>query len=96
VPQQDAPIAAALVILTQFLGAALFTSIAKTVFLVSIKSALRKHVPTLDANELINSGVRDIRQAVPANLVHEALMAYNEAVVNVFVSLLFVIEELTG
>ncbi|KAI3324636.1 hypothetical protein HD806DRAFT_534102 [Xylariaceae sp. AK1471] len=80
VPRGDAPITAVLVMLAHFLGAALFTSITKTAFLVAVKSALRKHVPALDANALIYSGVRDIWQTVPAGLVNDALMAHNEAI----------------
>ncbi|KAI8629003.1 MFS general substrate transporter [Xylariaceae sp. FL1651] len=84
VSRQDAPIASAFVVLNQFLGAALFTSVAKTVFVSSIGPALHRNVPSLASDKLIDSGVQDIAQVVPAELVHGTLVAFNEALVNVF------------
>ncbi len=71
---------------SQYFGGAIFASIAKTVFTSSIGPAVEKYAPGLDPFVLINNGVTDLRDVVPAEELTGALLAYNNSLDYVFVS----------
>ncbi|KAI1076235.1 MFS general substrate transporter [Whalleya microplaca] len=84
VPQEDASIASAYAMFSQYLGGALFAGVAKTIFTSSVGAALRKFAPEIDPSLLIDSGVTEIAGVVPADQLKGALLAYNEAIDHVF------------
>lgn len=85
-PRQDASIGTAYAMFSQLLGGAIFSALAKTIFTSSIGSALRKFAPGIDPDLLIDSGATEIAKVVPANQIEGALLAYNEAIIHIFVS----------
>ncbi|RFU34755.1 hypothetical protein B7463_g1535, partial [Scytalidium lignicola] len=84
IPPEDASIGASYVMFSQYLGGAIFASIAKTVFTSSIRPALLKYAPSVNSNFLVDSGVTNLRDVIPAKDLSGALLAYNEAVDHVF------------
>ncbi|CAJ2500784.1 Uu.00g036370.m01.CDS01 [Anthostomella pinea] len=83
-PREDASIASAYAMFSQFLGGAFFTSIAKSIFTSSIGDALHQFAPGVDPDLLINSGVTDFIKILPQELLQGALLAYNQAIDHVF------------
>ncbi|KAI2604641.1 MFS general substrate transporter [Hypoxylon sp. NC1633] len=84
VPKEDASIGTAYAMFSQLLGGAFFSAIAKTVFTSSVGPALEKFAPSVDPNLLINTGVTELIAVIPADQLQGALLAYNEAINNVF------------
>ncbi|KAH8815994.1 major facilitator superfamily domain-containing protein [Xylogone sp. PMI_703] len=83
-PPEDSSIGASLVMFSQYLGGAIFTSAAKTVFTASIGPAVAKHAPSIDPSLLIDSGITNLRNVIPPRELAGALLAYNEAIDHVF------------
>lgn len=71
---------------TQYFGGAIFAAVAKTVFTSSLGPALLEYAPSIDPNLLINSGVTNLREAIPPEYLEGALLAYNKSIDHVFVS----------
>ncbi|KAI0000240.1 MFS general substrate transporter [Xylariaceae sp. FL0662B] len=84
VPQEDVSIASAYAMFSQYLGGALFSSIAKTIFASSVRTAVQKFAPDVETSLLISSGVTKIAGLVPAGWFEGVLLAYNEAIDHVF------------
>lgn len=86
-PAEDASIGASYVMFSQYLGGAVLASASKSVFTSSIGPALREFAPNIDPRLLINSGVRDLRTLVPESALPGTILAYNDSIRHVFVSL---------
>ncbi|KAI1479166.1 MFS general substrate transporter [Daldinia eschscholtzii] len=84
VPREDASIASAYAMFSQLLGGAIFSAVAKTIFTSSIGTALHKFAPEIDPSLLINTGATEITKVIPSSQVEGALLAYNEAINNIF------------
>ncbi|KAI1804259.1 MFS general substrate transporter [Daldinia bambusicola] len=84
VPREDASIASAYAMFSQLLGGAIFSALAKTIFTSSIGTALHKFAPDIDPSLLINTGATEITKVIPPSQVAGALLAYNEAINNIF------------
>ncbi|KAI1464425.1 MFS general substrate transporter [Daldinia caldariorum] len=84
VPREDASIASAYAMFSQLLGGAIFSALAKTIFTSSIGPALHKFAPDIDPSLLINTGATEITKVIPKSQVKGALLAYNEAINNIF------------
>ena len=85
-PAEDASLGSSSVMFAQYFGGAIFAAVANTVFTSSIGPSLLKYAPSIDPSLLINSGVTNLRQIIPADELPGALLAYNEATDRVFVS----------
>jgi hypothetical protein len=78
----------ALVVFTQFFGAAIFIAFGQTTFTNSLGPALREFSPNVTAKFVIDTGATNLRDVVPAGQLAGVLMAYNQALTHIFVSLL--------
>ncbi|PVH87890.1 MFS general substrate transporter [Cadophora sp. DSE1049] len=83
-PAEDASLGSAYVLFAQYFGGALFAAVSKTVFTSSIGPAVSKYAPGLNSTLLINSGVTELRQKVPAEYLEGAILAYNQSINHVF------------
>ncbi|KAI8957603.1 MFS general substrate transporter [Daldinia sp. FL1419] len=84
VPKEDASMASAYAMFSQLLGGAIFSAVAKTIFTSSIRTALREFAPEIDPSLLINTGATEITKVIPSSQVEGALLAYNQAINNIF------------
>ena len=82
-----------IVIFCQFFGGALILAVAEVDFSTSLRSALKQHAPGVDANLIFDVGAAGVRDAITSEQLPGVLRAYNQAVVNVFVSLIFCADE---
>lgn len=90
VPREDASIASAYCMFSQFLGSAFFSSLAKTIFTSSIPPAVAQYAPFLkDPNFLIQMGATELPEHFRGPQLDGVTDAYNAAIVNVFVSVFF-------
>ena len=80
VPRASMPIAMAILILCQNLGAAVFLTLAQTVFSNSLHSAITKDAPDVSADAVLASGAPMIRTFVSAQQLPGVLRAYSKAV----------------
>ena len=80
VPRVSIPTAMAILILCQNLGAAVFLTLAQTVFSNSLHSAITKDAPGVSADAVLAGGARMIRTLVSAQQLPEVLRAYSKAV----------------
>lgn len=87
VPREDASIASAYCMFSQYLGSALFSSLAKTIFTSSIATGVAQYAPYLkDPSYLINMGASELPEHFRGSQLDDVTDAYNAAIVNVFVS----------
>ena len=70
----------AILILCQNLGAAVFLTLAQTVFSNSLHSAITKDAPGVSADAVLAGGAGMIRTLVSAQQLPEVLRAYSKAV----------------
>jgi len=80
VPRASIPTAMAILILCQNLGAAVFLTLAQTVFSNSLHSAITKDAPGVSADAVLAGGARMIRTLVSAQQLPGVLRAYSKAV----------------
>jgi hypothetical protein len=76
------------IIFAQTIGGTIFVSVAQTVFANKLLSSLHAHVPGLDPLVVIGNGASGLRSAVGKvgeRFVPDVLLAYNEAISDVFV-----------
>lgn len=78
-----------IVVFCQFFGGALIIALAEVDFSASLRSALKKYAPGVDANLIFDVGAAGVRGAVTGEQLPGVLKAYNQAIVNVFVSFVF-------
>lgn len=86
VPSEDASIASAYAIFARFFGGALFNCVAKTIMTSSLPSALAKYAPDVDPRVFANIGITETHEVVSAAQLPGVFLAYNKAIINVFVS----------
>lgn len=78
--KKDVPTGVSLMFFTQMLAGAIFISVGQNVFDSKLVSGLVQLVHGLSPLEVVNTGATDLRKVVPANHLHEVLVAYNSAV----------------
>lgn len=79
-PRASIPVAMAILILCQNLGAATFLTLGQTVFSNSLHSAIEKDAPGVEADTVLEGGARMIRTIVSARQLPGVLRAYAKAV----------------
>ena len=77
--KQDVPIGASLMFFMQSLGGSLFLSVSQNVFSNRLIAGL--HGKTLN---VVNAGATELRHLVPSSELRSVLVAYNQALVDVF------------
>jgi MFS family permease len=78
------PMALVMLSFTQEFGGIFILSITQNVFLSRLAHNLATQVPGLDPDKVLSSGALGVVNAVPAKYRDQVLVAYNEALVNVF------------
>ena len=86
-PPSIMSIGTSIVVFSQFFGSACGLALAETDFSSSLKSALRKYAPGVNAELVSELGAVGLRGAVGSEQLPGVLKAYNEAVTHTFVSL---------
>jgi len=81
-----------MVVFSHFFGSACGLALAETDFSNSLKSALRKYSPGVNAELVSELGAVGVRGAVGTEQLPGVLKAYNEAVTYTFVSLSRLVE----
>lgn len=76
--------ASAITMWSTFFGGAIILSLAQTVFINLLKSALHHYVPSLDAGRIISAGATGYASVVPDQLHPAVLQAYNQAITHTF------------
>lgn len=87
------PIGVAMVLFGQFFGGGLFLALAETDLSSSLQSALPEYAPGVNSTLIFDAGATGVRSVVSAEQLPGVVLAYNEAVVNTFVSILFPLAE---
>jgi len=75
-----------IVVFSQFFGGALFLALAETDFSSSLSSALKEFAPGVNETLIFNAGATAVREVVTSQQLPGLLKAYNQAVMNTFVS----------
>lgn len=70
----------------QYFGGAMFICVARTVLTSAMGPALQKYAPDVDPHLVINTGVTELRNVIPQKFLDGVLLAYNKAIIDVFVS----------
>lgn len=84
VPPQKLPIAMALVTFSQSFGAAVFLSLAETVFSNSFADLISNYAPLVDGQSVIDAGATGFRNVVSGSDLAGVLTAYAESIDRVF------------
>ncbi|CAK7217353.1 hypothetical protein SCUCBS95973_003120 [Sporothrix curviconia] len=87
VPPSDIPLGISYVMFCQYFGGAIAICAARTVLTSTMAPALAKYAPTVDAATVINTGVTDLRSVFPASQIQGVIVAYNKALVDVYVKM---------
>ena len=77
-PRRDVSIGAALMMFSQTLGGAVFVSVGNNIFDTRFAHNLVK-IPGVDVGSVAAAGATDLRNMVPASLLPQVLVAYNDA-----------------
>ncbi|KAL0255202.1 hypothetical protein SLS55_009732 [Diplodia seriata] len=83
-PTADVPVGTSLMFFSQLLGAAIFVSVGQNVLDNQLVSRLSGLLPGFDAKLVTEGGATSLLAGLPAHLREEGLVAYNEALRNVF------------
>ena len=83
---EEIAVATGAIALSQYLAGSIAISIAQTVFQNKLKPALAQYAPNVAASTILNAGATGFRATLQPDLLAGVLKAYNEALVNVFVS----------
>ena len=88
VPASETATALAIVNLFMNLGAAVATSVSQTIFQTYLPGLLAEHVPGIDPQSVLEAGATNVRSLVSSESgeLEGLLVAYNEALVRMFVS----------
>ena len=84
-PLRDVPTGVAVVFSIQFLGGAVFVSVAENIFTNHLRSnvaALR--IPNFDPELAVRAGATQLRHLVAPEYLHGILVAYNDAIIKAF------------
>ena len=84
---QDIPIGTSIVTFSQYLGNAVVVSLADTVFTTALRSGLSDYAPEVNVQDIIDTGATDMRHHLQGPQLTNVLLAYNQAITNVFVSI---------
>ncbi|OJD33660.1 mfs aflatoxin efflux [Diplodia corticola] len=82
-PVKDVPVGTSLMVFSQLLGAAIFVSVGQNVLDNQLVSRL-SGLPGFDPKIVTEGGATELLTALPANMRETGLVAYNEALRNVF------------
>lgn len=83
-PDGDIPIGTAIIMFSQTLGGAIVVSIGQNIFSNQLVRNLIKVVPDIDPKIVMAIGATQLKNAVPENLYHLVLIAYNKALTETF------------
>lgn len=90
-PSEELAIATSSLTLLMYLGSSIGTAVGQTIFRSGMPGALAQHAPFLDPKLVINTGATEIQRLVTPDQLPELLWAYNEALIQIFVSVGIVI-----
>ena len=82
--REDIPIGITIITFAQFLGGSIFVTVCQAVLSNTLRAQLSSKIPGLDVGKLSQTGATDLSQLVPKDKLPVLLVAYNEALVNVF------------
>ncbi len=82
--KQDVPTGVSLIFFGQMLGGAIFISVGQNIFTSNLVTRLTALNHGLTPEQIINTGATDLRDALPANELHDVLVEYNLALRQVF------------
>ncbi|MCJ1385489.1 hypothetical protein MMC17_008612 [Xylographa soralifera] len=77
-PRKDVSIGAALMMFSQLLGGTVFVSVSNNIFDTRLAQNLAK-IPGIDVGSVVATGATDLKNMVPASLLPQVLVAYNDA-----------------
>lgn len=80
----DVPSGTAIVMFAQTLGGAIFVSVAQNVFQNQLFHNLQIYAPGVDAAMLVRAGATMLRGLVQGPMLHQVLIAYNQAITQTF------------
>ncbi|KAJ5641790.1 hypothetical protein N7490_005790 [Penicillium lividum] len=83
-PLEDIPIGSAIITFAQSLSAALFISIAQTVFQNQLVASITEYAPTVSPGAIIEAGAAHLSHKVSSKSLPSVLYAYNLAVTRTF------------
>lgn len=83
-PHADVPLGMALMFFMQQLGGSIFLSVGQNIFVTQLVDGL-SGITGLDMKDIIGAGATDLRSTVPTNELGPVLVAYNHALIRVFV-----------
>ncbi|EPE34572.1 MFS general substrate transporter [Glarea lozoyensis ATCC 20868] len=87
IPSDDLPVATSIAVFFQFFGGAIFLAISQSLFVSKLVDSLQVHAPSLDPQMVVMAGAAGLRKIVgPDNelLLAQALVSYNEAIMQTF------------
>ncbi|MCJ1285331.1 hypothetical protein MMC26_004671 [Xylographa opegraphella] len=77
-PRKDVSIGVALMVFSQLLGGTIFVSVSNNIFDIKLAQKLAK-ISGIDARSVVATGATDLKNMVPASLLPQVLVAYNDA-----------------
>jgi hypothetical protein len=73
----------------QYLGGAVFLCVARAVLSSGLLREVEAYAPSVDPQLIIGTGITEIGAVVPPELLSSVMLAYNRALVDVWVSLTY-------
>lgn len=83
-PQKDVPIGIACIQFAQYLGPAIFITVAQTLFAGRLTTDLAKFAPAVDAHALGNIGLSDLVNFIGKQRIDDVLLGYDKAITQTF------------
>ncbi|KAJ3578724.1 hypothetical protein NPX13_g1837 [Xylaria arbuscula] len=80
----DVPVGTSVIAFMQTLGGALFVSVGNNVFNNKLIEELGKHLPDVNPATVIAVGSTNLRKALPAEIVPEVILSYNNALTTAY------------
>ena len=80
----EIPIATAMIIFMQLLGASIFISVSESVLTNKLISYISQHIPGVDPTAVARSGATELQNLIPPAYLPGAIQAYNDGVVQIF------------
>lgn len=74
----------AILVFSQTFGGSVILAVSQTAFVNSLTSAIKHFAPEVDVSTLLVGGASALRELVPSESLHGVLLAYNQALNNVF------------
>lgn len=85
-----------MVLFGQFFGGGVFLALADTDLSSTLLSSIPEYAPGADVHSIITAGASGVRNVVTAEQLPGVILAYNKAIDNVFVSLIFLAQILSS